>query len=138
MGKPKAKFYAVRRGRQPGVYASWDECRAQASPQSVLAQSVLAYHGGNSTWPRASSQPHLAYLSGVQVHRYSCAEYVSFSTRHEAEHFLSGTTESPEEGLGEESSRGSKRRRLEQSARDAGALDSEATYRLVSDLLEPS
>ncbi|KAG8945980.1 hypothetical protein FRC04_012098 [Tulasnella sp. 424] len=26
---PKAGFYAVRRGRQPGVYSTWEECKAQ-------------------------------------------------------------------------------------------------------------
>ncbi|KAG8894266.1 hypothetical protein FRC01_013062, partial [Tulasnella sp. 417] len=26
---PKAGFYAVRKGRQPGVYSTWDECKAQ-------------------------------------------------------------------------------------------------------------
>ena len=30
MGKTKApKFYAVKIGRQPGVFASWAECEAQ-------------------------------------------------------------------------------------------------------------
>ena len=35
MGKSKApKFYAVRTGRQPGVFASWAECEAQTKNYS--------------------------------------------------------------------------------------------------------
>ena len=26
---PGQKFYAVQKGRSPGVYLSWDECKAQ-------------------------------------------------------------------------------------------------------------
>ena len=27
----KKKFYAVKVGRKPGIYQSWDECKAQVS-----------------------------------------------------------------------------------------------------------
>jgi ribonuclease HI len=49
------KFYAVRSGRQPGVYLTWDECKQQ-------------------------------------VDGYTNAEYKGFSTRHEADAYLGGTT----------------------------------------------
>ena len=29
MAQTKKKFYAVRKGRNPGIYTSWDECSAQ-------------------------------------------------------------------------------------------------------------
>ena len=45
------KYYAVRKGRVPGIYHSWDECRAQ-------------------------------------VDKFSGAEFKSFHSEKEAEHYL--------------------------------------------------
>ena len=29
--KMKRKYYAVKKGKKPGIYRSWEECRAQVS-----------------------------------------------------------------------------------------------------------
>ena len=53
MAKKKNNFYAVKQGKNPGIYKTWDECKAQ-------------------------------------VEGFSGALYKGFSTRKEAEIYLSG------------------------------------------------
>lgn len=57
MAKKKNNFYAVKQGKNPGIYKTWDECKAQ-------------------------------------VEGFSGALYKGFSTRKEAEIYLSGNVES--------------------------------------------
>jgi ribonuclease HI len=40
MGKPTSKFYVVWKGVKPGIYSSWDECKAQ-----ITAFQGAAYKG---------------------------------------------------------------------------------------------
>lgn len=56
MAKKKNNFYAVKQGKNPGIYKTWDECKAQ-------------------------------------VEGFSGALYKGFSTRKEAEIYLSGNVE---------------------------------------------
>jgi ribonuclease HI len=56
------KYYSVRAGKNPGIYSTWDECRAQ----------VIGYAG---------------------------AEYKKFSSREEAENYMSGLIPSVEKDL---------------------------------------
>ena len=31
-----AKFYAVKEGKKPGIYHTWDECKEQVNGYSIL------------------------------------------------------------------------------------------------------
>jgi ribonuclease HI len=63
MAGKKAKFYAVRSGREPGIYRTWDECKAQVDGYAKAEykgfsslQDAEAYLNGVTT-PRRASKP---------------------------------------------------------------------------------
>jgi ribonuclease HI len=63
MAGKKSKFYAVRNGREPGVYRTWDECKAQVDGYAKAEfksfssrQEAEAYLNGAAT-PRRVSKP---------------------------------------------------------------------------------
>jgi ribonuclease HI len=64
MAKKKNNFYAVKKGKNPGIYKTWDECRAQ-------------------------------------VEGFSGALYKGFTTRKEAERYLSGNNTPEKQDLRE-------------------------------------
>jgi ribonuclease HI len=63
MAEKKSKFYAVRSGREPGIYRTWDECKAQVDGYAKAEyksfsslQDAEAYLNGAMT-PRRVSKP---------------------------------------------------------------------------------
>ncbi|MGH9833002.1 MAG: ribonuclease HI [Blastocatellia bacterium] len=61
MAGKKSKFYAVRSGREPGIYRTWDECKAQVDGYAKAEyksfsslQEAEAYLNGATTPRRAS------------------------------------------------------------------------------------
>jgi len=63
MAGKKAKFYAVRSGREPGIYRTWDDCKAQVDGYAKAEyksfsslQEAEAYLNGAVT-PRRVSKP---------------------------------------------------------------------------------
>lgn len=85
-----AKYYAVKAGRIPGIYNSWDECKKQTQGFSgaefksfVSEKEALEYlNQGNENAPRSkenflseSTESYVAYVDGSfddRSGRYSC------------------------------------------------------------------
>lgn len=77
----KKKYYAVRAGRTPGIYTSWDACKAQvdgfanASFKSFPTKEEAEAFLGNNTKENKIEDEALAYVDGsynVKTGEYSC------------------------------------------------------------------
>ena len=77
----KKKYYAVRAGRTPGIYTSWDACKAQvdgfanASFKSFPTKEEAEAFLGNNTKENKIEDEALAYVDGsynVETGEYSC------------------------------------------------------------------
>ncbi len=79
------KYYAVRKGRIPGVYKSWDECRSQ-----VDGFSGAQYKSFSSEW---EAQKYVAELPKKKEHLATVREpyaYVDGSYNHKAKRYGCG------------------------------------------------
>ncbi len=120
--RKKQKWYAVRIGRQPGVYSTWKDC------QQEVRGFILRTH--------FLSQTILAQLPpGLQVHGFSGAVFKSFNSKQQAQEFLqhgsrtsaampqttamSRSDAAPRQGSAAATSAGGSKRSREASARGA-------------------
>lgn len=95
----KKKYYAVKKGKTPGIYCTWEECKAQVEGYSgavfkgfVTEEEAEQYMGEDSTssidFQNLSPGEALAYVDGsynVETGEYSCG--VVFFFRGEELHF---------------------------------------------------
>ena len=89
MGKRKAqlKLYAVRVGRETGIFYSWDDCIQQVSfdPHNALPPLPRMCRLCCSAALQLSAVPQ---TSAAQVHGFSGAQFKSFGTQAQAEAYL--------------------------------------------------
>ncbi|KKY30641.1 putative ribonuclease h [Diaporthe ampelina] len=91
-------YYAVARGRQPGLYRTWDECRAQVDGFSdarykkfktlTEATEFLAVYGGGGHFSQFTSQefkPDVAASFGEEWARLSQSQGWTRGTKHYSE-----------------------------------------------------
>jgi len=72
----KKKFYAVREGRIPGIYESWDDCKAQTEKYSgaiyksflTREEALLFLNPQKSFDPTENSDTAVAYVDGSYLH----------------------------------------------------------------------
>ncbi|KAF2023721.1 ribonuclease H-like protein, partial [Setomelanomma holmii] len=100
------KFYAVRKGRTPGIYYSWDDCKVQVDginksfPTLTEAESFMKGTNGSASKSSKSNKFYgvaVGHVPGVytnyasvQAQTKNCpgAKHKSFATREEAQAFV--------------------------------------------------
>lgn len=81
----KKKFYVVWKGKHPGIYDSWDDCKAQITGYkgaqyksfSTFKEAKVAYNGNYSDYRRPKSKT--AKLSQEDILKYGSPDYHSIS-----------------------------------------------------------
>ena len=86
-----AKFYAVRSGRTPGIYQTWEDCKTQVSTKetSLLTNARKSPRRCDLYVVTKYFSTSVAKTSRLQVTAFSNAEFKSFKTLNEAKSFLS-------------------------------------------------
>lgn len=69
MGKKGTFFYAVRKGLQPGVYNTWDECKSQVD--KFPGASYKKFASEKDAWDFVKSQP-AKFVSSTEEEPASC------------------------------------------------------------------
>lgn len=102
-GGAKTKYYAVKKGRKPGIYESWTECREQTGGYSgavfksfetrEAAQEYL--EAGPDDQPIKENLP-CAYIDGSYSRKNSCYSYGGFIFTGTEYHIIQGTGSNPE------------------------------------------
>ena len=85
MAKKKKKFYVVWRGRHPGIFESWDDCKAQIAGYkgaqyksfTTFEEAKKAFDGNYSDYSTGKAKP--AQLSQEELSRYGNPDYHSIS-----------------------------------------------------------
>ena len=69
------KYYAVKNGRIPGIYTSWDECKEQVNGFSgavyksfTIKEEAMAYIDNSEVKTEVSDNAAIAYVDGSYLH----------------------------------------------------------------------
>lgn len=96
------KYYAVRRGRNPGIYYSWKDCKAQVDGYSGAAfksfdseEKAQAYLIEASTGTPANEKLPYAYIDGSYSKRNNCYGWGGFICDKGRYTILQGTGSAP-------------------------------------------
>ncbi|KAH3943176.1 hypothetical protein HBI70_194600 [Parastagonospora nodorum] len=110
------KFYAVKVGRTPGIYHSWEDCKAQTDgikatfksfPTLTEAEAFMKGSSNSSPKPSAGNKFYAVAIghvpgvytdyASVQAQTRNCAgaKQQSFATREEAQAFVNGSRRDP-------------------------------------------
>lgn len=105
MGKEKKKFYAVAKGLKPGIYFSWDECKAQthkfkgATHKSFLTlQEAEEYLKSSNKKDNFSSEilnPTYAYIDGSFNKNTKTYGYGGFIMHNNQKYIIKGCGNDP-------------------------------------------
>ncbi|MGI9551281.1 MAG: viroplasmin family protein [Aurantibacter sp.] len=85
MGKKKKKFYVVWKGKHPGIFESWEDCKAQITGYqgaqyksfSSFEEAKKAYNGNYEDYSRSKAK--VTRLSQEEILNYGTPNYHSIS-----------------------------------------------------------
>lgn len=96
------KYYAVKKGRCPGIYESWTDCREQVHGYSGAVfksfkdrQQAVSFLQAEEQEPAANNNLPIAFIDGSYSQKQACYGYGGYIEHNGQRHIIQGTGNNP-------------------------------------------